>query len=84
VYQTIPVKASFNGKFRFFFLFYLVVMKCQFDSYPSPVIQWIKILQEYNQMILEENDPQVMEILTKEIGSTIYETQLTVYLFLFI
>jgi hypothetical protein len=59
-------------------------MKCQFDSYPSPVIQWIKILQEYNQMILEENDPQVMEILTKEIGSTIYETQLTVYLFLFI
>jgi len=59
-------------------------MKCQFDSYPSPVIQWIKILQEYNQMILEENDPQVMEILTKEIGSTIYETRLTVYLFLFI
>jgi len=59
-------------------------MKCQFDSYPSSVIQWIKILEEHNQMILEDNDPRVIEILTKEIGPTIYETQLTVYLFLLI
>jgi hypothetical protein len=56
-------------------------MKCQFDSYPSPIIQWIKIFQEQNQIILENTDPQVIEILTKQIGSTIYESQLTVYLF---
>jgi hypothetical protein len=59
---------------------FLVIMKCQFDSYPSSVIQWIKILEEHNQMILEDNDPRVIEISTKEISSTIHETQLTVYL----
>jgi hypothetical protein len=58
-------------------------MKCQFDSYPSPVIQWRKIIQEHNQIILDDDyDPQVMEILTEQIGPTIHETQLTVYWFL--
>jgi hypothetical protein len=59
-------------------------MKCQFDSYPPPVFQWIKINQENNQIILEDDNPQVDKILTKQIGSTIYETQLTVMEFLLI
>jgi hypothetical protein len=55
-------------------------MKCQFDSSPPPVLQWIKIVRgnDHNQMNLEDNDPQVIEISTKKIGSTYYETQLTV------
>jgi hypothetical protein len=55
-------------------------MKCEFDSYPPPVIQWIK----NNQMVLDKNNPQVEEIITKQIGPTIYETQLKVVWFLLI
>ncbi|CAF0901870.1 unnamed protein product [Rotaria sordida] len=58
---------------------YRAIMKCQIDSYPPPVIQWVKIIQEHdiNQVILEDNHPQVIDIFTKQIGSTFYETQLT-------
>ena len=58
----------------------LAIMKCQIDSYPPPIIQWIKMIQGQgiNQVILTDNDPQVIDIYTKQIASTIYETQLTV------
>jgi hypothetical protein len=58
-------------------------MKCQFDSSPPPVIRWIKTTQDFNnkQIIVDDNDLQVIDILTKQIGPTIYETQLTVDLF---
>ncbi len=61
-------------------------MKCQFDSSPPPVLQWTKIVRgnDRNQMVLEDNDPQVIAISTKKIGSTVYETQLTVQFILFI
>ncbi|UJR34965.1 hypothetical protein I4U23_027743 [Adineta vaga] len=56
-----------------------VLMKCQFDSYPPPIIQWIKFVEnsEQNLLILDENNPQVISISTKQTDSTIYETQLT-------
>ncbi len=81
VYLTTKVTISCNTIFVSNFL--LVIMKCQFDSYPPPVIRWIKIVEErdQSQMILEDNHPQVIEISTKQIGSTFYETQLTVNLF---
>ncbi|CAF0882348.1 unnamed protein product [Rotaria sp. Silwood1] len=58
---------------------YRTIMKCQIDSYPPPVIQWVKMIQgnDINQIILEDNDPQVIDIFTKQIGATLYETQLT-------
>ncbi len=81
MYLTTKVTISFNPIFVSYFL--LVIMKCQFDSYPPPVIQWIKIVQDrdQSQMIFEDNHPQVIDISTKQIGSTVYETQLTVNFF---
>ncbi|CAF1018260.1 unnamed protein product [Adineta steineri] len=55
-----------------------VIMKCRFDSYPPPVIQWRKFVEEYNdnEIILNNNDLQVIDISFEQIESTIYETQL--------
>ena len=58
-------------------------MKCQFDSYPPPTIQWVKMIRtvidpDGGQVLVQDNDPQVIDILTRQIGPTIYETQLTV------
>ena len=57
-------------------------MKCKFDSYPPPIIQWIKIIPGYDsrEKILDNTDLQVIDITTKQIDQTIYETQLTVFL----
>jgi uncharacterized membrane protein len=64
-------------------------MKCQFDSSPTPIIQWVKMNRmvrrsDDGQIILEGHDPQIIEILTRQISSTFYETQLTVPFFVFI
>lgn len=61
-------------------------MKCQFDSYPPPTIQWVRMLRRLRglddgHILVQDNDPQVIDILTRQIGPTIYETQLTVHFF---
>ena len=58
-------------------------MTCQFDSYPPPTIQWIKVIRRFKHpdgahVLIPDNNPQVIDILTRQIGSTLYETQLTV------
>ncbi len=58
-------------------------MKCQFNSYPPPTIQWAKMIRtpiepDGGHILVQDNDPQVIDILTRQIGPTIYETQLTV------
>ncbi len=67
---------------------FLAIMKCQFDSYPSPTIQWAKMIRtpvepDGGHILVQDNDPQVIDILTRQIGPTIYETQLTVNSFFF-
>ncbi|UJR10788.1 hypothetical protein I4U23_014975 [Adineta vaga] len=61
---------------------YRAIMKCQFDSYPQPTIQWVKMIRtprdpEGGHVLVQDNDPQVIDILTRQIGPTLYETQLT-------
>jgi hypothetical protein len=58
-------------------------MKCRFDSFPPPTIQWIKTIPGYDnkEIVLDDNDLQVIDSFTKQIDQTIYESQLTVYLF---
>ncbi|CAM2704547.1 unnamed protein product [Rotaria socialis] len=61
---------------------YRAIMKCQFDSYPPPTIQWARIVRRLKglddgHILVQDNDPQVIDILTRQIGPTIYETQLT-------
>lgn len=58
-------------------------MQCRIDSYPPPVIQWVKVIQgrDANQVILSDSDPQVIDIFTQQIDSTNYETKLTVFAF---
>lgn len=61
---------------------YRSVMRCQFDSYPPPQIQWIKMsrtLQEPQGRILAVGiDSGVNDIATKQIGLTTYESILSV------
>jgi hypothetical protein len=62
---------------------HLAIMKCRFDSYPSPTIQWVKMVRtadepEGGHVLVQDNDPQVIDILTRQIGPTTYETQMTV------
>ena len=64
-------------------------MKCQFDSYPPPTIQWVKMIRtplepDGGHVLVQDNDPQVIDILTRQISPTIYETQLTVNQIFFI
>ena len=59
------------------------ILKCQFDSYPAPTMQWVKMIRtvqdpDGGQVLVQDNDPQVIDILTRQIGPTLYETQLTV------
>jgi hypothetical protein len=65
----------------------LAIMRCQFDSYPAPTIQWVKMIRtpqdpDGGHVLVQDNDPQVIDILTRQIGPTLYETQLTVNFFL--
>lgn len=65
--------------------YFLAILRCQFDSYPEPKIQWVKMIRtpmdpEGGQVLVQDTDPQVIDILTRQIGPTIYETQLTVAL----
>lgn len=56
-------------------------MTCQFDSYPAPIVQWMKISREREEILLDEDHPQVHEIVNQQLSSTIFETQLTVIRF---
>ncbi len=67
--------------------FALAIMKCQFDSYPPPTVQWVKMIRtpqepDGGHVLVQDNDPQVIDILTRQIGPTLYETQLTVKFFI--
>jgi hypothetical protein len=57
-------------------------MRCQFESYPSPQIQWIKLsrtIQDPDGRILAVDiDNDVNDITIKQIGSIIYESVLSV------
>jgi hypothetical protein len=72
--------------YALYFCLFLAIMKCQFDSYPPPTIQWARIVRRLKglddgHILVQDNDPQVIDILTRQIGPTIYETQLTVSFF---
>ena len=57
-------------------------MRCLFESYPTPQIQWIKLsrtVQDPEGRILAVGiDNGVNEIVTKQIGATLYESVLAV------
>jgi len=57
-------------------------MRCLFESYPSPQIQWIKLsrtVQDPEGRILAADiDTGVNDIATKQIGPTRYESILSV------
>ena len=61
---------------------YRVVMRCQFESYPPPQIQWIKMsrtVQDPEGRILAVDvDNGVNDITTKQIGSILFESVLSV------
>jgi hypothetical protein len=61
---------------------YRTIMRCLFESYPAPQIQWIKMsrtVQDPEGRILAVDiDNGVNDITTKQIGSTLYESVLSV------
>ena len=61
---------------------YRVVMRCQFESYPPPQIQWIKMTRSVQdpegRVLAMDIDNGVNDITTKQIGSTVYESVLSV------
>ena len=61
---------------------YRVVMRCQFESYPPPQIQWIKMTRSVQdpegRVLAMDIDNGVNDITTKQIGSTLYESVLSV------
>ena len=54
----------------------LVILQCQFDSSPHVAIEWLKGVDGRTR--IEESDAQVIDLFTRLITSTIYESQLTV------
>lgn len=60
---------------------YRVVMRCQFESYPPPQIQWIKMTRSVQdpegRVLAMDIDNGVNDITTKQIGSTLYESVLS-------
>ncbi|CAF2073220.1 unnamed protein product [Rotaria magnacalcarata] len=60
---------------------YRSIMRCQFESYPSPQMQWIKLsrtIQDPQGRILAVGiDNGVNDITTKQIGTTLYESVLS-------
>lgn len=60
----------------------LVIMICRFDSYPPPVIQWAKISEDGEEIVIDEGNPQTIEIVKRQISPTIHETQLKVIVFI--
>lgn len=61
---------------------YPTIMRCQFESYPSPQFQWIKMsrtLQDPQGRVLAVGiDTGVNDITIKQIGPTLHETILSV------
>lgn len=73
------------GIFIHTFKLILAIMTCYIDSYPPSMIDWVKTKSRYelNSIVLRQTDLQVIDMFTKQIGPTLYETQLTVYEFHF-
>ncbi len=65
---------------------YRSIMRCKFESYPAPQIQWIKMsrtVQDPEGRILAVDiDNGVNDITTKQIGPTLYESVLSVIIVL--
>lgn len=61
---------------------YRVVMRCQFESYPPPQIQWIKMTRtaenREGRVLAMDLDSGVNDITTKQIDSTLFESVLSV------
>ena len=61
---------------------YRVVMRCQFESYPPPQIQWIKMSRTVQdpegRVLAMDIDNGVNDITTKQLGSTLFESVLSV------
>jgi hypothetical protein len=59
-----------------------VMMRCQFESYPPPQIQWIKMSRTVQdpegRVLAMDIDNGVNDITTKQVGSTLYESVLSV------
>ncbi|CAF1419129.1 unnamed protein product [Adineta ricciae] len=60
---------------------YRVVMRCQFESYPPPQIQWIKMVRTVEERegrtLAVDVDNGVNDITTKQLGSTLFESVLS-------
>ncbi|CAF3679675.1 unnamed protein product [Adineta steineri] len=60
---------------------YRVVMRCQFESYPPPQIQWIKMSRTVQdpegRVLAVDVDNGVNDITTKQLGSTLFESVLS-------
>ena len=61
---------------------YRVVMRCQFESYPPPQIQWIKMSRTVQdpegRVLAMDIDNGVNDITTKQLGPTVFESVLSV------
>ena len=61
---------------------YRAVMRCQFESYPPPQIQWIKMSRTVQdpegRMLAVDVDNGVNDITTKQLGNTLFESVLSV------
>ncbi|UJR25993.1 hypothetical protein I4U23_007340 [Adineta vaga] len=60
---------------------YRVVMRCQFESYPPPHIQWIKMVRTVQdpegRILAVDVDNGVNDITTKQLGSALFESVLS-------
>lgn len=63
------------------------MMHCIFDSSPIVPIQWVKVHRDPSndnyprmQIISADTDPQVIDLFTRDITSTVFESQLTVFI----
>ena len=63
---------------------YRVVMRCQFESYPPPQIQWIKMTRttenREGRVLAVDIDNGVNDITTKQVGPILFESVLSVRL----
>jgi hypothetical protein len=57
-------------------------MRCQFESYPAPEIHWIKMSRTVQdpegRVLAVDVDNGVNDITTKQLGSTLFESVLSV------
>jgi hypothetical protein len=57
-------------------------MRCQFESYPPPQIQWIKMIRTVQdpegRLLAVDVDSGVNDVTTKQLGSILFESVLSV------